>query len=98
MLGFDLRADFGVAAFLRAGDYHHHVGVNVWNGRGATAPPEHTAGLRRWIAQLPSAADVTAVRERATAAGAPVEDVDGGFATADPFGTRVAFVVAEAGR
>ena len=98
VLGFDLRADFGVAAFLRAGDYHHHVGVNTWNGVGATAPPAHTAGLRCWTTELPSDADVAVVRARAAAAGAPVEDAGEGFVTADPFGTRVAFVAAEAGR
>ncbi len=95
VLGFDVKADLGTAAFLAAGGYHHHLGVNVWNGRGATAPPPHTAGLRRWTVELPGGDDLAAVRERLLTAGAPVDDVERGLVTADPFGTRVAFVVAE---
>jgi catechol 2,3-dioxygenase len=95
VLGFELRADFGVAAFLRVGDYHHHVAVNVWNGQGATAPAPHTAGLRRWNVALPSAGDVEELRARLTGAGVAFRDLDGGVLTADPFGTAVAFTVAE---
>jgi len=97
-VGFELRADFGVAAFLRVDGYHHHLAVNVWNGRGATAPGPHTAGLRRWTAELPTAEDVKELSRRLSAAGAEVHDVDGGLLTIDPFGTAVAFVAAEAVR
>ena len=98
VLGFELRADFGVAAFLRVGDYHHHVAVNVWNGVGATAPAPHTAGLRHWNVALPSAGDVEDLRARMTAAGVAYRDLDGGVLTADPYGTAVAFTAAETGR
>jgi catechol 2,3-dioxygenase len=98
VVGFEVRADFGVAAFLRVGSYHHHLGVNVWNGRGVTAPGPHTAGLRRWTVALPSAAEVDDLRTRLVAAGAPVNGRDGVLLTEDPFGTAVAFVAAEAVR
>ena len=88
VLGFELKADLGTAAFLAAGGYHHHVGVNVWNGQGATAPPAGTVGLRRWIAQLPSAADVDAVAARA---GAAAEHLADGLLVRDPWGTAVLF-------
>jgi catechol 2,3-dioxygenase len=97
-VGFELRADFGVAAFLRVDDYHHHVAVNVWNGRGATAPEPHTAGLRRWTVELPSTEDVDALRRRLVSVDAEIHDIDGGIVTADPFGTAAAFVVAEGAR
>jgi catechol 2,3-dioxygenase len=48
VLGFELRADLGSAAFVSAGGYHHHLGMNVWQGRGVGPAPAHTAGLREW--------------------------------------------------
>jgi catechol 2,3-dioxygenase len=97
VLGFALNSDYGVAAFLSADGYHHHVAVNTWNGVGATAPPEHTAGLRQWTAALPTREALEGLRHRLVAAEMAVRDIDRGLVTADPFGTVVAFV-AEAGR
>ena len=88
VLGFELQADLGTAAFLSAGGYHHHVGINVWNGRGVGPAPAHTAGLRHWTVQLPS---LDEVRTRAEAAGAAVEPADGGFLVRDPWQTAVHF-------
>jgi catechol 2,3-dioxygenase len=85
VIGFDVTADMGTAGFLSAGGYHHHLGVNVWRGRGVGPGRAHTAGLRHWHAVLPEAADVAAVRARAEANGAPVEDRPGGFLVLDPW-------------
>ncbi len=98
VIGFGVRANFGIAAFMSVNGYHHHVAVNVWNGRGATAPPPHTAGLRRWNIELPTAQDVDDLRQRLIVAGAEVRSSDGVLATSDPYGTEVAFVAAEAHR
>jgi catechol 2,3-dioxygenase len=92
VIGFEVQADLGSAAFVSAGGYHHHLGVNVWNGRGVDGPPPHTAGLRRWTVQLAADADVAAVRRRAEAAGHAVEPVEGGFEVRDPWGTAMAVV------
>ena len=46
VLGFELQQQLGdQAAFLSAGGYHHHVGLNTWESRGGTAPPAGTTGL-----------------------------------------------------
>jgi len=95
VLGLALQADLGTAAFLSAGGYHHHLGVNVWNGRGVGAPPPHTAGLRHWTVRLPGDGDVAEVRRRLEEAGHPWEPLTGGLLTRDPWGTGLA-VVAEA--
>jgi catechol 2,3-dioxygenase len=92
VLGFEPQANLGSAAFVSAGGYHHHLGFNVWNGRGAGPAPDHTAGLRRWTVELPTDQDVAEVRARAEAAGAPVEPRPGGFLVRDPWRTAVAFV------
>jgi catechol 2,3-dioxygenase len=94
LLGFAVQANLGSAAFLSAGGYHHHLGVNVWNGRGVGGPPPHTAGLRRWTVGLPTDADTAELRARVERAGHPVESIDGGFAVRDPWGTALAIVSA----
>jgi catechol 2,3-dioxygenase len=92
LLGFELQANLGTAAFVSAGGYHHHLGFNVWRGRGVGAPPEHTVGLRRWTVELPLAADVNELRARIEAAGLPAEPLDAGFVARDPWQTAVAFL------
>lgn len=94
VLGFEEQANLGTAAFVSAGGYHHHLGFNVWKGRGVGPAPEHTVGLRHWTIQLPAATDVAAVRGRAEAAGVPIEPVAGGVALSDPWGTAVQVVEA----
>ena len=94
VLGFEVQANLGSAAFVSAGGYHHHLGFNTWQGVGAGPPPEHTAGLRRWLVELPTAADVAAVRARVDAAGLRRRRSTGGFVVRDPWQTAVAIVAA----
>ncbi len=93
-LGFAVMTDLGTAIFVSAGGYHHHVGVNVWRGRGVPPVPADAVGLRHWTLVVPDAAELAAVRARLQAIGAPVEDRDTGFLARDPSGTAV-LVVAE---
>jgi catechol 2,3-dioxygenase len=92
ILGFELRANLGSAAFVSAGGYHHHLGFNVWRGRGAGAPAAHTVGLDRWTVELPTGAQVAEVRARADAAGVEITPREAGFSVRDPWGSVVAFV------
>ena len=47
-LGFEEQAQFGAqAAFVSAGGYHHHVGLNSWESRGGAPAPDTAPGLRR---------------------------------------------------
>jgi catechol 2,3-dioxygenase len=92
VLGFEVQANLGSAAFLSAGGYHHHLAINVWNGRGVGPAPAHTAGLRHWTVELRTDADVAAVRARAEAAGMSVEPLERGLLMRDPWQTAVRFL------
>jgi catechol 2,3-dioxygenase len=64
-LGMGLTAHLGdQAAFLSAGGYHHHVGGNTWETRGASPAPEGTARLLRFTLVLPDDEEVERVVER----------------------------------
>jgi catechol 2,3-dioxygenase len=89
LVGFETQVNLGSAAFLSAGGYHHHVGVNVWRGRGVGAAPAHTIGLRHWTARLPARADVEQLRSRLERHGVPTADAPGGFETEDPWSIRL---------
>ena len=63
LLGFDLMVQLGPqAAFLSAGGYHHHLGGNTWESRGAAQAPEGTARLHRFTIVLPDEASREAAR------------------------------------
>jgi len=97
VLGFGLMAQLGPqAAFLAAGGYHHHIGANVWESRGAPPPPPGSAALRHATIVLPAAEERDRVLRRVEAAGAVVEQADGGPVAVDPSGNRLLLAVAEA--
>jgi catechol 2,3-dioxygenase len=91
VLGFELQANLGSAAFLSAGGYHHHVALNVWKGRGVGPAPEGTTGLRHWTVELSTRAEVAAVRTRVEAAGLGIEEAGGGFVVRDPWAIALRF-------
>jgi catechol 2,3-dioxygenase len=54
-LGFELTQRYGSqAAFLSAGGYHHHIGLNTWESRGGSPPPPGTTGLYHVAVRYPS--------------------------------------------
>jgi catechol 2,3-dioxygenase len=94
VLGFGLMAQMGnQAAFLSAGGYHHHLGANTWQSRGAGPPPPGTAALRHATIVLPDAAERDRVLARADAAGAVEESPDGALVR-DPSGNAHVLVAA----
>ncbi len=96
VLGFEQQALLPTAAFVSAGGYHHHLGLNVWKGEGVGPEPPHTAGLDHWTVQLPAVADVETVLARVERAGLAVSSDTGAFELADPWGIRLRFEPAAA--
>jgi catechol 2,3-dioxygenase len=55
VLGFQLTQRYdSSAAFLSAGGYHHHIGLNIWAGEGATQPPPGRTGLFHFAILYPN--------------------------------------------
>ena len=55
VLGFELQQRYGTqAAFVSAGGYHHHIGLNTWESRGGTPPPRGTTGLFHVAVRYPT--------------------------------------------
>ena len=75
VLGFELTTRFGRnAAFISAGGYHHHIGLNTWESRGGSPPAPGMTGLYHFALLYPSRAELARVLRRLMAAGI---DLDG---------------------
>jgi catechol 2,3-dioxygenase len=74
VLGFELTQKFGSqAAFLGAGGYHHHVGLNTWESAGGTPPPPGHSGLYHSAFLFPDRASLGAAIRRVLEAGIPLD-------------------------
>jgi catechol 2,3-dioxygenase len=73
LLGFELMAKYGKdAAFVSAGGYHHHIGLNVWYSRNGSPPPDNATGLFHLAILYPSRKDLAAIFLRLRNAGYPL--------------------------
>src|ERR1041385_622861 len=74
ILGFELTQRYGnQAAFLSAGGYHHHLGLNTWESQGGHPPPQGTTGLYHLAIVYPSRAELADALRRLMKAGVPLE-------------------------
>lgn len=74
VLGFEVTQRYGPgAAFLAAGGYHHHIGLNTWESLGGTPPPPGHTGLYHTALLYPDRAQLADALRRVVAAGIPVE-------------------------
>lgn len=74
VLGFQLVQLYGTqAAFISAGGYHHHIGLNTWESLGGSPPPPGTTGLYHTAILYPSRADLADALQRLTRAKIPLD-------------------------
>lgn len=74
VLGFDIVQRYGRgAAFVSAGGYHHHLGLNTWESRGGTAPPAGHTGLYHVAIRYPTRRDLAVAVKRVVDAGIPLQ-------------------------
>jgi catechol 2,3-dioxygenase len=73
VLGFDVMTRMGdQAAFISAGDYHHHIGLNTWESKGAGPPPPHSTGLYHTAIRFPDRKNLAQAVRRVVDAGIPL--------------------------
>ena len=74
VLGFELQQRLGdQAAFVSAGGYHHHIGLNTWESAGAPPPPRRTTGLYHVAIRYPDRRNLADALKRVLDAGIPIE-------------------------
>ena len=74
VLGFSLTQRYGrEAAFISAGGYHHHIGLNTWESQGGSPPPPGTTGLYHLAILYPTRAALADALRRLQQAGIPLE-------------------------
>ena len=74
VLGFELTQRYGTqAAFLSAGGYHHHIGLNTWESRGGAPPPHGATGLYHVAIRYPTRAALADALRRLIAAGVSLD-------------------------
>ena len=74
VLGFELVATMGdSAAFVSAGGYHHHIGLNTWHSRGAGPPPSRATGLYHVAIRFPSRQNLAMTVKRVLDAGVELQ-------------------------
>ena len=97
ILGFDI---MGVAkafqmGFVSAGGYHHHLGLNTWQGEGAPPPPADAVGLSYFTIELPDQKALEDVIARIDKAGIASNQTDDGLLIQDPSQNGVVLRVAK---
>jgi len=97
VIGFDV---MGVArafrmAFVSAGGYHHHIGLNTWQGEGAPPSPTDALALRYFVVELPDQKALDKVAARVEKAGIPANKIEEGLLLYDPSQNGVVFSVAK---
>lgn len=93
-LGFDIVSFFGhQALFISSGHYHHHIGLNTWNSRGAKASSETRLGLGSFTIHYQNEAVLKTALIRLTALGFSVIEKPDGIDVQDPSGNRIKLTV-----
>jgi catechol 2,3-dioxygenase len=94
VLGFELKQQMGgEAAFLAAGGYHHHIGLNTWQSKGGFPPPPGTTGLFHFAIRFPDRPALARTLKRVLEAGIRIGASDHGVSEAiyfaDPDGNGI---------
>ncbi|HEY5977086.1 MAG TPA: VOC family protein [Solirubrobacterales bacterium] len=73
VLGFELQQRIGDdAAFISAGGYHHHIGLNTWHSKGGSPPPANSTGLFHTAIRYPTRKALAVALQRVAEAGVPI--------------------------
>ncbi|MFJ7934068.1 VOC family protein [Sporosarcina sp. NPDC096371] len=88
-LGFEVVTNYPQALFMSNGGYHHHIGLNTWNGVGAPRPSTGSVGLQSFALIYPTEAVLNEALVKVEALGVKVESNGSRFVVEDPSGNRI---------
>ncbi|WP_411842220.1 VOC family protein [Salinicoccus sp. HZC-1] len=89
-LGLEVVLDFaGQAMFMSTEKYHHHIAINIWNGRGAPIPEENSVGLNHYLLRYPDETSRNEAISRLEDNGFTVTTENDKVFSMDPSGNRV---------
>lgn len=92
-IGYDVVTEFPGALFTSHNGYHHHIGLNIWNGAGAPQPPENSVGLNWFTLVFPSQEVREATLDNLRKLNTPVQEADGDYLVKDPAGNTIRLVI-----
>lgn len=92
-LGFNIVTRFPGALFASTNGYHHHIGLNIWNGVGAKCPEPNCVGLNWFTLVMPSDEAREEVVQRLNNLGVTVKEENGNYMTEDPSGNTIHLLV-----
>lgn len=92
-LGFDVIQKMGKSAlFLSTGGYHHHIGLNTWNGVGADSQPENAAGMGYFVIKFPDQRTISETLDNLKKMGYKVIEKENDIFIEDPAGNSIKLV------
>ncbi|MEK5067491.1 VOC family protein [Sporosarcina sp. FSL K6-1508] len=88
-LGFEVVSNYPQALFMSNGKYHHHIGLNTWNGEGAARPTSGSVGLQSYTLIYPDETTLNDAIGELKALEVEIELSGSGFVVEDPSGNRI---------
>lgn len=95
VLGFQLMTRYPGAIFMATGGYHHHIGLNIWNGEGAPPTKENSVGLYEYRIVYEEN-ELIDVIQKATSANVYVKETEIGYVMEDPSKNRILLTTKDA--
>ncbi|MCF3944309.1 VOC family protein [Oceanobacillus alkalisoli] len=92
-IGYDVVTELPGALFTSSNGYHHHIGMNTWNGVGAPRTPENSVGLNWFKLVFPDESTRQTTLENVRKLNAPIREADGDYFVEDPSGNTLRFVI-----
>lgn len=90
VLGFDPTIQMeDHAVFVSAGGYHHHLGLNVWNGRGVPHPPKGSIQMEKYTILLTDNSHLNSMMQHLNTMNIPFDNTDKGILIKDPAGQSI---------
>jgi catechol 2,3-dioxygenase len=95
LLGFEVMAEYPGASFLGSGGYHHQLGANIWNSRGARPRAAGMTGLAGFDLLTPNRSVIESTRARLSDAGHASSDMADGLEIRDPWNIAVSLKLSD---